>query len=246
LRFVPLCEHEYGRVPLEYLHSKKRKIYIHSIQILSASGAPLQQPFFVGGTMISVIGISRFISSLRDGLKVHPWSMIKNTINPDPFHNCGCFIGHHTLCRIIHYTILPIFSGDMVNQCEDSDGDRISNIIEMLTGTSPDDPADFVPMAIPSESCIDNTGNVTITYDFSTCFPDYGFATAMVATFPAGSLSKSYIPMLITVRNSPIAPIQPFLQSGFEVLGRYIDFLPQNGLTSGATFSLDVPHASVV
>ncbi len=134
-----------------------------------------------------------------------------------------------------------ILSGDIANQCEDSDGDKIANIIEVLTNTDPADPNDYIPMAIPSISCIDNTQAVTITYDFSVYFPEYSFATAMTATFPAGSLTKSFIPLLITVRNEPTG-VPAFSTAGYEVLGRYIDFLPENGLVANAQFTLQTPH----
>lgn len=43
------------------------------------------------------------------------------------------------------------------------------------------------------------------------------------AVFPAGSLARSYIPLIIAAVNTP-ATAPAFAQSGFDVPGRYIEF----------------------
>ena len=133
----------------------------------------------------------------------------------------------------------------MTNPELDSDGDGIQNILEAILGTKMDDASSFVPIAIPSQALIDNTQQVEITYDFSRYFPDYPTATAMSAVFPAGSLARSYIPLIITMTNTP-ATASVFTQSGFDVLGRYIEFGSENGLTGTVPATLQIPKNAPV
>ena len=73
--------------------------------------------------------------------------------------------------------------------------DYIQDIIEIVMGTDPNDPTSFIPIAIPSEACIDNTEEVTVSYDFSIYFnTDYSFADDMEATFPAGASCRGCWP----------------------------------------------------
>jgi RHS repeat-associated protein len=136
-------------------------------------------------------------------------------------------------------------SGEVVNQCADNDGDKIANIIEILMGTDPDDASSFKPIAIPSEVCIDNTQEVTITYDFSVFYSEYSFATAMEAVFPAGALNRPYLPLIIQLKNSPEG-IPEFSDPDRDPLGKYITFHSANGLANGMNFTLQTPHPSVL
>jgi hypothetical protein len=53
----------------------------------------------------------------------------------------------------------------------------------------------------------------------------------MEAAFPSGALTKSFIPLLITVTNEPFdTTIPQFLIENYTILGRYINFCPENGV----------------
>jgi RHS repeat-associated protein len=67
----------------------------------------------------------------------------------------------------------------------------------------------------------------------------------MEATFPANSLTRPYIPMIITIDNKP-SVTTAIMDSGYEVLGRYINFRSENSLTAGSDFTLEIPVPPVV
>ncbi|MBN1759624.1 MAG: fibronectin type III domain-containing protein [Chitinispirillaceae bacterium] len=146
--------------------------------------------------------------------------------------------------RII--TIEPeavVNSGSVINQCGDSDGDHIQDIIEVVMGTDPNDATSFIPIAIPSEACIDNSEEVIVSYDFSYYFPDYTFANEMEATFPAGALARSFIPLIPQITNLPRSG-NPYTDTTTNRLGRYISFTNHNWLTEDAEFSFQLPYNS--
>ncbi|MBN1576041.1 MAG: fibronectin type III domain-containing protein, partial [Chitinispirillaceae bacterium] len=142
-------------------------------------------------------------------------------------------------------TIEPdaVILSDMTNPESDNDGDGIANVLEVIMGTGLNDSTDFIPIAIPSKAWIDNSQDVTVTYDFSRYFPDYAFATAVSATFPAGSLVRPYIPMLPYVSNMP-AEGDTFSVPDHAMRGRYIGFRPENSIVSGQTFNFRFPLAA--
>jgi RHS repeat-associated protein len=133
-------------------------------------------------------------------------------------------------------------SDDIIGNCEDSDGDRVANVLEAVMTTNPNDSMDHVEIAVPSDACIDNTQAVSISYNYGVFFKDYAFATDMAAAFPATSLIHSFIPLIITVNNTPNAGIPAFSKSGYGVQGRYINFRPENGLKSGRSCTLQLPR----
>lgn len=137
---------------------------------------------------------------------------------------------------------IQVVSDDVITQCTDSDGDHIQDVLEVILGTDPHDSSDYIPIAIPSESCIDNKDEVTVKYDFSMYYPDYAFAKEMTATFPAGSLTRYNVPMFITIGNEPGGSIPLFTDSTYNIMGRYIKFLPQNGIVSGKSITFQTPH----
>ena len=68
----------------------------------------------------------------------------------------------------------------------------------------------------------------------------------MEATFPSGSLTKSFIPLLITVTNEPSdTTIPQFSIDTYTILGRYINILPENGLMPEHEITLQLPRLPV-
>lgn len=139
-------------------------------------------------------------------------------------------------------TIEPdaIINSEMNDPNGDYDGDHIHNIIEVVMGTDPYSDTSYIPIAIPSVGFIDNSQDVTITYDYSIYFPDYAFATAMEATFPAGALQVAYIPLLPIVKNFPESNLL-FDEEGYEVTGRYLGFHSANELVGGNRITVELP-----
>jgi len=141
-------------------------------------------------------------------------------------------------------TIEPdaVIMSEMTDPEKDSDGDHIANILEVVMNTDPFDPTSYHPIAIPSKAKIDNSSDVTITYDFSVFFPDYPSATELQVTFPAGALTLPYIPLLIYLSNSPAAG-DTFSVNGHDRIGRFINFRSENNLNSGMDFEMQIPVA---
>jgi len=166
-----------------------------------------------------------------------------------PHGNIGMFTGAQCTGALYAKTIRvepdAIIFSDMTDPEKDSDGDGVANILEVVMGTDLHNANSYYPIAIPSRALIDNSQDVTITYDYSVFFPDYAFAKTMSATFPAGSLRNPNIPLIITVGNAP--QTNPgFTMAGYDVLGRYIAFNEGNGIVGNAEVTLEIPKRAPV
>ena len=133
-----------------------------------------------------------------------------------------------------------ILSG-MVNPELDNDGDHIANYLEVILGTDMNDANSYYPIAIPSRAWIDNTSDVTITYDYSVFFPEYPVSKKLPAFFPANSLVDPYHPLLITVSNAPDTTNDAFKFPEHERRGRYISIRSDNGIKTGSQAVIRFP-----
>ncbi|HEX2937065.1 MAG TPA: PA14 domain-containing protein, partial [Bacteroidales bacterium] len=143
-----------------------------------------------------------------------------------------------------YITIEPdagFLSDDITSQCEDSDGDHVANILEVLMGTDQNDANDFFPIAVPSTACIDNSQEVTITYDYSIFYPEFDGAKNVIVTFPPHSLSRENVPLIIQVKNIPTNG-QIFEDSvTYAQVGRYFEFTKHNSIVDGKSAIIGFP-----
>ncbi len=132
-----------------------------------------------------------------------------------------------------------VILSDMIDPNGDRDGDGVPNVIEAITGTDPGDCSDYEQVAIPCPALIDNTQEVTVVYDYW-MFPDLRFADSVAVTFPANSLEKPYIPLIIRVKNDPPDGVA-FVMEGSAPAGRYFDMNTYNSIVPGHTVSMQLP-----
>jgi hypothetical protein len=124
----------------------------------------------------------------------------------------------------------------------DADSDGVPNMMEIAMGTNPNNSTSYIPIAVPYPAEIDNSVADTVYYDYTKFYSaEYPHADSVMAIFPAGSLTKNNIPLIIQVKNSPSDGLVIKDSTTNAQLGRYFDFGSYNSIVSGKSVTMQFP-----
>jgi RHS repeat-associated protein len=124
----------------------------------------------------------------------------------------------------------------------DADSDGVPNMMEIAMGTNPNNSTSYIPIAVPYPAEIDNSIDDTVYYDYTKFYSaEYPHADSVMAIFPAGSLTKNNIPLIIQVKNSPSDGLVIKDSTTNAQLGRYFDFGSYNSIVSGKSVTMQFP-----
>jgi len=121
----------------------------------------------------------------------------------------------------------------------DRDNDMISDLLEEILETDPDNPASFPYHAVSNIQILPETMTRTVTYDFSKYYSDYSECSAAPVTLSGSTLVNGIAP-IITALNKPIYPsITRPGNNSLRMVGRYIEYY--GNIVAGQNVTVFVP-----